>query len=144
MQGYFIIDRKFFSELCIATYLIFTCYLRTYVFVCTGIDPPNNVKATVLAPKIIEVSWDPFVSTEVTSYIITYTTTAVYTTGNNVTVHGHNVSKVLLRNLEENTPYSITVQSVSANTVSGPSIVASLMTWPSGKCSRTCSRVRLD
>ena len=144
MQSYFNIDRKLFSKLCIATYLILLCYLHTYIFVSTGIDPPNNVKATVLSPKIIQVSWDPFVSTEVTSYLITYTTTAVYTTGNNITVHGRNVSIVLLRNLEENTLYSITVQSVSANTISGPSIVTSLMTWPSGKCTRICSRVRSD
>ena len=111
-------------------------FIHTCVFACTGNDPPNNVKATVLAPKIIEVSWDPFVSAEVTSYLITYTTTAVYATGGNVTVYGHNVSKVLLTKLEENTLYSITVQTVSVNTFSGPSSVASVITWASGKCTR--------
>ena len=113
--------------------LLFTC---AYVFTCTGIDPPNNVKVTVLAPNIVEVSWDPFVSTEVTSYLITYTTTAVYTTGGSITVYRHNVSKVLLTSVEENTSYNITVQTVSVNIVSRPSSVASVITWASGKCTR--------
>lgn len=99
----------------------------------TGVDPPNNVKVTVLEPRIIQVSWDPFTSQEVTGYLITYTTTVVYTTGRNVTIDGRNVSKFLLRDLEEDTSYNITVQSVSEDKVSGPSKMMSLITWTSGK-----------
>lgn len=98
-----------------------------------GVDPPNNVKAIVLAPKVIEVSWDPFTSKEITGYLIKYSTTAVYAKGSNVTMYGHNVSKSLLENLEEDTLYSITIQSVSNNEVSGPSNVVSAITWTSSK-----------
>ena len=41
-----------------------------------GIDPPNNVKVTLLTPNIIEVTWDPVVSEEVSGYYITYNTSA--------------------------------------------------------------------
>ena len=41
-----------------------------------GIDPPNNVKVTVLTPNIIEVSWDHVVSEEVSGYYVTYNTSA--------------------------------------------------------------------
>ena len=118
-----------------------TSYVNKYVIVCiessssllVGVDPPNNVKATVLAAKIIEVSWDPFVSEEVTGYLITYSTTVVYARGDSITVHGNNASKLVLRNLEEDTLYSITIQSISSNKVSGPSNVVSVITWTSSK-----------
>lgn len=116
--------------------MVHVYYINHYTYFLVGIDPPNNVEATVLAPKIIGVSWDPIESTEVTGYLITYTTAAAYARGNNVTVYGHNVSKVLLKNLEENTLYSITVQSISANKVSGPSNVVSAVTWSTGQCIR--------
>ena len=49
-----------------------------------GFDPSNNIKVTVLAPKITEISWDPVVSEEVvSSYYITYNTSAGHARGNN-------------------------------------------------------------
>ena len=49
-----------------------------------GIDPSNNIKVTVLAPKIIEVNWDHVVSEEVVSrYYVIYNTSAAYAIGNN-------------------------------------------------------------
>lgn len=86
-----------------------------------------------MAPKIIEITWNPFLSKEITGYLIIYATTAIYARGNsNITVYGHNVSKALLKNLEEDTLYSITVKSVSENKVSGPSNVVSAITWTAG------------
>ena len=104
-----------------------------------GIDPPNNVKVTVLASKIIEVSWDPVVSEEVSGYYITYNTSAAYARGNNITIYGHNVSKALLKSLEEDTLYNINVQSISQNKVSGPSNMVSASTWTAGKYACVCA-----
>ena len=109
-----------------------------------GIDPPNNVKVTVLTPNIIEVSWDPIVSEEVSGYYVTYNTSATYASGNNITIHGYNVSKALLNSLEEDTLYNIHMQSISQNKVSGPSNVVSANTWTAGKYTTpyNCSYVR--
>ena len=101
--------------------------------VYVGIDPPNNVKVTVLAPKIIEVSWDPVVSEEVTGYYITYTTSAAYARGNNITINGNNFSTAILISLEEDTLYNINIQSISQNKVSGPSNMVSASTWAAGE-----------
>ena len=98
-----------------------------------GIDPPNNVKVTVLTPNTIEVSWDPILSEEVSGYYITYNTSAAYVSGNNITIHGYNVSKALLNSLEEDTSYNIHVQSISENKVSTPSNMVSASTWTAGK-----------
>ena len=45
-----------------------------------------------------------------TGYLISYTTTASYTSGGNVTVNGHSTTSHILSNLEEGTFYTITVR----------------------------------
>ena len=100
-----------------------------------GINPPNNVKVTVLTPKILKINWDPILSEDVIGYLIIYSTLAPYARGSNFTVYGYNISKTTLETLEENTLYSITVQSITQNKFSGFSNMATAITWASGKCS---------
>ena len=122
-------------------YVIYTC--KEIYLILVGIDPPNNVKITVLAPKIIEVDWDPIISEEVTGYLIIYSTLAPYARGSNITVYGYNISKTMLKNLEENTLYSVTVRSIAQNKLSGFSNMVKAITWASGKCTENymCSYI---
>ena len=48
-------------------------------------------------------------------------------------VTGRSTTSVTLTNLEENTPYSITVQSDSIDGLSAPSMVVSITTLTDGK-----------
>ena len=88
----------------------------------------------MLTPKSIKVRWDPILTKEVTGYLIRYVTLAVYTRGNDVTVSGHNISEVILKYLEEDTLYNITVRSISNNKFSKPSNAISAITWIASKC----------
>jgi len=65
----------------------------------------------MLTPRSVEVTWDH--SCGVIAYLISYTTTASYTIGGSVTVNG--TCSGTLTNLEENTPYTITVQTIGNN-----------------------------
>ena len=58
-------------------------------------------------------------STEVTGYLISYTTNVSYTSGGSATVNGGSTTSHILTNLEEYTTYTITVQ-VTTNTGMGP------------------------
>ena len=72
-------------------------------------QPPTNVRATVLTLRSVEVTWTVSSSSDVTGYLISYTTTALYTSGGSVTVNGRSTTRGTISNLEENTPYTITV-----------------------------------
>ena len=48
-------------------------------------------------------------------------------------VTGRSITSVTLTNLEENTPYNITVQTDSSGTLSVNSDVVSVTTWKDGK-----------
>ena len=87
------------------------------------------------SPRSVEVTWNLFPSTNVTGYLISYTTTASYTIGGNVTVTGRNTTSVNLTNLEENTPYTITVQSDSSDGLNftKDAVSTSVKTWTDGK-----------
>ena len=74
------------------------------------LDPPTDIQATVLSPRSVEVTWSPSSSSNVTGYLISYTTNASYTSGGNVTVRGGSTTSHTLTNLEEDTLYTITVQ----------------------------------
>ena len=63
----------------------------------------------MLTSYSIEVTWDQSSSPSVTDYLVSYTTTASYTSSGNVTVNGSSNSATLT-DLEENTLYIITVQ----------------------------------
>jgi len=98
-----------------------------------SIDPPN-VRVTVATPRSIEVTWDPSLQLAVaTGYLISYTTTAPYTSGGIVTVNDSNATNGTLTNLEENTSYNISVQAVVSNELRVSSSEVSIMTWTDGK-----------
>ena len=84
----------------------------------------------------MEVTWNPSHPsfTNVTSYNISYTTTASYAVNGNLTVIGSNTTDATLTDLEENTPYTITIQAISARgVISGDSNEVSVTTYTDGK-----------
>ena len=98
------------------------------------IPPPTNVRATVVTHHTIEVTWEPSSSSDVTGYLISYTTTVSYSSGGNVTVNGGSTTSGTLTNLEENTLYTITVQAITSdNRMSANSIEVSVRTYTDGK-----------
>jgi len=100
----------------------------------TGPQPPSNVRATALTPRSIEVTWDPPSSSDVTGYLISYTTTASYTSGGSVTMNGGSTTSGTLTNLEEDTLYTITVQAIDDNNrMSAKSNEVSVTTYTDGK-----------
>ena len=95
---------------------------------------PTNVITTVLTSRSILISWKISSSSNVTGYLISYTTTALYTSGGNVTVDGGSTTSGTLTNLEEDTLYTITVQSIdSYNRMSANSNEVSVRTYSDGK-----------
>jgi len=95
-----------------------------------AVSAPTNVRATVLTPRSAEVTWDASSSSGVTGYLISYTTTALYTSGGSVTVNDGSTTSGTLTNLEENTFYTITVQAIdSSNRMSVNSNEVSVKTY---------------
>ncbi|XP_065905772.1 receptor-type tyrosine-protein phosphatase F-like isoform X3 [Dysidea avara] len=99
------------------------------ITVTATFGPPDNTRATVTSSRSIEVTWDQSQSTATTGYLISYTTTASYTSGGSVMVNGRSTTSVTLTNLEENTHYTITVQTDSSGTLSDNGDVVSVTTW---------------
>ena len=97
-------------------------------------QPPTNVMATVLTPRSVEVSWTASTSSDVTGYLISYTTTASYTSGGSVRVNQGTTTGVTLNNLEEGTTYIITVQATTSdNRTSVNNTAVSVTTYTDGK-----------
>ena len=87
----------------------------------------------MLTPRNVEVTWEPSSSPNVTGYLISYTTTASYTSGGSVTVDGGSTSGILT-DLEEDTLYTITVQATTSdNRMSANSNEVSVRTYTDGK-----------
>ena len=82
-----------------------------YHSIITGLPAPTNVKATVLTPNSVEVSWDQL--SDATGYLISCTTTASYAGNKNVIVNGGDTISYTLTKLVENTPYDITVHGIT-------------------------------
>ena len=78
-------------------------YSMTNLFTYTATQPPTNVRATVLTPRSVEVTWSVSSSSDVIGYLISYTTNASYTSGDSVTVNGRSTTSHTLSNLEEDT-----------------------------------------
>lgn len=57
----------------------------------------------------------------------------MYTSGGNMSVDGNDTTNYTLTDLEENTPYNITVRAVSDNRTSGDSNQVSVTTFSAGK-----------
>ena len=106
---------------------------------CVAIGPgsPDNVRAVMLTATSVVVMWDQSPSTDVTGYLISYSTDASYISESDrmrsVMVTGHSTTNITLTDLEENTPYTITVQSNSSGRLSAPSVVVSVTTLTDGK-----------
>ena len=99
-----------------------------------SLDPPTNVQATVLTSRRVEVIWSQLSSSGVTGYLISYTTTASYTSNGKVTVDGGSTRSHILTNLEEDTLYTITVHAtVGGNRASVNSNEVSVRTYTDGK-----------
>ena len=93
------------------------------------LSAPNNVRAQVLTSHSVEVTWDQ--SSDVTSYLISYTTTASST---GVTVNDGSTTSYTLTKLEQNTQYIITVQAKSSdNKLSIKSNEISVTTYVDGR-----------
>ena len=88
----------------------------------------------MLTPRSVEVTWEPSTSSDVTGYLISYTTTASYTSGGSVTVNGGSTTSHILTNLEEDTLYKITVQATTSdNRMSANSNEVPVRTYTDGK-----------
>ena len=88
----------------------------------------------MLTPRSVVVSWEPSSSSDVTGYLISYTTNASYTSGGNVTVNDGSTTSGSLTNLEEDTLYTITVQATTSdNRMSANSNEVSVRTYTDGK-----------
>ena len=87
----------------------------------------------MLTPQSIKVTWDHFSSPSVTGYLISYSTTASYTSSGNVRVNGSNTKSYNLTNLEENTLYTIIVRATNIKGVSDNSNAVSVTTYITSK-----------
>ena len=89
---------------------------------------PTNVTAVVSTPHNLEVTWDQSLLTDATGYLISYTTTALYTSGGSVIVDGIDNTSYTLNNLEEDTLYIITVQATTDDIRISPYSIAVTVT----------------
>ena len=88
----------------------------------------------MLTSRSVVVTWEPSSSTDVTGYLISYTTTASYTSGGSVSMNGGSTTSGSLTNLEEDTRYTITVQATTSdNRMSANSNEVSVRTYTDGK-----------
>ena len=86
---------------------------------------------TVLTPRSVEITWNVSSSSDVTGYIISYTTTASYTSNGSVTVSSSTTMHIL-DSLEEGTFYAVGVRATNGMMMSG-NIVVSVTTYTTGK-----------
>ena len=99
-----------------------------------AILPPTNVRATVLSSRSVMVTWMSSQSTDVTSYIISYTATASFSDDGSVTVNGGSTTSDTLTNLEEGTLYTIIVRATdNDNRMSANNDEVSVTTYTAGK-----------
>jgi len=91
----------------------------------------------MLTTTSVVIMWDQSPSTDVTGYLISYSTDASYISESDrmrsMMVTGRSTTSVALTNLEENTPYTITVESISSDELSAPSEAISVTTLTDGK-----------
>ena len=109
----------------------------SFTVISIGLPPPTNVRATVLAPRSVEVTWTASTSDDVTGYIISYTTNAEYIDINDrsdsVIVNSNSATSHTINNLEEGTPYDIGVQATTNDGRMSGNIVVSVTTYTDGK-----------
>ena len=87
----------------------------------------------MLTPRSVKVTWDQYLFSDVTGYLISYTTNASYTSGGIVTVDGIDNTSYTLASLEEDTLYTITVQATTNDDRISPySTVLTVTTYTDG------------
>ena len=86
----------------------------------------------MLTPRSVEVTWTVSSSPDVTSYIISYTTTTEYTSGGSVMLSNSATSHTL-SNLEEGTLYTIGVKATTNDGRMSGNIAVSVTTYTDGK-----------
>ena len=103
----------------------------------TVAGPPDNVRTTMLTTTSVLIMWDQSPSTDVIGYLISYSTDASYISESDrmrsIVVSPRTMTSITLTDLEENTPYTITVQRNSSDGLSAPSDVVSVTTLTDGK-----------
>ena len=91
----------------------------------------------MLTPRAIQVTWTVSSSSDVTGYIISYTTTAEYIDMNDrsdsVAVSGNSVTSHTFNNLEEGTTYTIGLQATTNDGRISGIIAVSVTTYTDGK-----------
>ena len=87
----------------------------------------------MLTPRSVEVIWNPSPSSDATGYLISYTTTASYTSGGSVRVNGHSTTSGNLQNLEEGTHYTIAVQATTDDDDRSVIVTVEVTTYTDGK-----------
>ena len=103
-----------------------------FIYVHVDLPAPTNIEATMLTPNSVKVTWDQ--SSGVTGYLISCTSLISYAGNKNVMVNGGDTTNYTLTKLVENTPYNITVQSLTGNgRESGHSNLVSIKTATAGK-----------
>ena len=108
--------------------------IHTILLSCVDVLPPTNVRATLVTSRSVRITWKPSLSSDVTGYLISYSTTASYASGGNVRVNGGSTTSHNLPNLEEDTLYTITVQATTSdNRMSANSNEVSVRTYTNGK-----------
>jgi len=98
---------------------------------------PSGVRTTMLMSTSVVVMWDQSPLSDVTGYLVSYSTNATYISEsdmmNSLMVNSRSTTSVTLTNLEENTPYTITVQTISSDGLSVPSDEFPVTTLTAGK-----------
>ena len=95
-----------------------------------------HVWATMLTSHSIRIIWEPSSLSVITGYLISYTTTASYTTSGSVAVYDYRTLSHELTNLEEYTEYIIFVQATTNDnrmSARGNSSEVSVITHSDGK-----------
>ena len=107
------------------------------LFGVAAASPPTGVRTTMLRSTSVVVMWNRPLSSDVTGYRVSYSTDASYISESNrmgsEEVNSPSTTSVTLTNLEENTPYTITVQTVSSDGLSTPSEEVPIITRTAGK-----------
>ena len=88
----------------------------------------------MLTSRSVEVTWDAFpMSSGVTGYNISYSTSASYTSGGSMTVNDATAASYTLTDLEEYTNYTISVHAISNSGMSENSNEVLVTTYTDSK-----------
>ena len=98
------------------------------------IPAPNNVRAIVLSPFSIEVTWDRSTSPDVTGYHVKFVSVTASPFGLSGIAGGRNTTSYTITRLEEFIPFTITVTALFLNfNMSGNSKAVTVTTYSASK-----------